>query len=111
MSSDEILGPGAEKNLARLYVSGLAEKAVDGYTGYYLLRVLFETGQQGDYLFDRELNLVSSKLAKRDLAAKNPVKISGYKVGRMGREIDAYLVDAGEQDKTAMLEKILQKAI
>jgi hypothetical protein len=109
MSTDDILTPGVRRNLAELYIDGLAEEAVDKYNGFYLLTVHFETGQQGDFLFDPNFNLVLSRYAKPDLEAKNPIKVLGYKIDRVGREINAHLSDVDKKETDVMCAKVLPK--
>jgi hypothetical protein len=111
MSSEDILTPGVRRNLAELYISGLVTQDVDKYNGYYFLTVLFETGQQGDFLFDQHFRLVSSRYVKPNLEPKNPIKVYGYKVDRVGREINAHLSDVDKQETDVMCRcaKVLPK--
>jgi hypothetical protein len=113
MVVNTILDQGVRRNLAELYVGSLIEKLVDNYHGYYLLRVLYETGQQGNFLFDPNFNLVSEEYAKPDLKAENPIEFSAYKVDRVGREILPHLDELGidMQDKlrSKVIQKIMQK--
>jgi hypothetical protein len=104
---DKILTPGVRRNLAELYVSGMAQKDAAKYNGFFLLIVNFENGQQGNYLFNPNLKHVLTSYAKPNLEPINPIKVLGYKIDRVGGEIAAHLTDAEKKETDVMRAKVL----